>query len=247
MRSNMPEVHEPIDDEVATNPNDWDSGSLKSPLGKSATMMLIYLALLWIIDVVNNANDRSWNLDLGIAGRNPDRLVGILVAPFLHGDVAHLMANASAVFTLGLIAGLYGVRRFLGVVAVIILVGGFGLWLIAPADSVTVGASGVVFGLFGYLLTRGLFDRRPVDVVVSLGVAIAFGYTILAGVLPQDGRISWQGHLAGFFSGILAAWLFRYRKRKSKKAAQDDPMSTAPSPMDDNPTDALPLPSTERR
>lgn len=246
MSSTLPERQESPSPDRIPSAADWDSGSLRSPLGKSATMMLVYLVLLWAIDVINGSVDRKLNLDFGIVGRDPDHLLGIVVSPFLHGDVPHLMANASAVFTLGLIAGLYGVWRFLGVVAVVILLGGLGLWLISPPDAATVGASGVVFGLFGYLLTRGLFDRRPVDVVVSLGVVVAFGYTIVAGVLPQDGRISWQGHLAGFLSGIIAAWLFRRRKPKAPEtpqAADTVPIDTAPapSPMFTNPTDALPV------
>lgn len=189
-------------------------GSLGSPLGKSATLMLGYLVLLWIVELINSARDRDLIYDFGIVGRDWGRLPSILVAPFLHGNAEHLVTNATAVFTLGLIAALYGVWRFVGIFAVIVVIGGFVLWLIAPGNSVTVGASGVVFGLFGYLATRGIFDRRPVDIVVSLGVAVAFGYTIAVGMVPQDGQVSWQGHLAGFLAGVLAAWLFRRRRPK---------------------------------
>ncbi|MGH3520672.1 MAG: rhomboid family intramembrane serine protease [Haloechinothrix sp.] len=219
--------------------SDWDGGSLRSPLGKSATLMLVYLIVLWVVDVVNASQDRALNVQLGVIGRDPDRLIGILASPFLHGNVPHLVANASAMFTLGLIAGLYGVWRFLGIVTLILLLGGLGQWLISPPDTITVGASGIAFGLFGYLLTRGLFDRRPVDIVVSLGVAVAFGYQIVAGVLPQDGPISWQGHLAGFVAGIIAAWLFRKRRRKTVAPATT--ATAATSPMDTAETETLPV------
>lgn len=217
-------------------------GSLGSPLGKAATLMLAYLVLLWVIDLINAARDRDLIADFGIVGRDPARLPGIVIAPFLHGNAEHLVANATAVFTLGLIAALYGVWRFIGIFTVIVLVGGLGLWLIAPSDAVTIGASGVVFGLFGYLATRGIFDRRPVDIVVSLGVAVAFGYSIFTGMVPQDGRISWQGHLAGFIAGVLAAWLFRKRRARRPAVTQE-----ATSPMDTNPTDALPLPRPDQK
>lgn len=202
----------PSPDPAETRPAD---GSLSSPLGKSATLMLAYLVLLWIIDLISAANDRRPVYEFGIIGRDPDRLTGVVIAPFLHGNAEHLVANATAVYTLGLIAGLYGIWRFVGIFTFILLAGGLALWLIAPSDAVTIGASGIVFGLFGYLATRGIFDRRPVDIVVSLGVAAAFGYTIATGMVPQDGGISWQGHLAGFVAGVLAAWLFRWRKPKA--------------------------------
>lgn len=217
----------PVEPPAETRERDgWDSGSLRSPLGKSATLMLAFLALLWLVDLLNAANDRSWNERFGIVAREPDHLLGILISPFLHSNATHLVANASALFTLGLVAGLYGVWRYLGVVAMIILLGGAADWLIGPAGTPAIGASGIVFGLFGYLASRGLFDRRPVDIVISLGVAIAFGYHIVAGLLPGDERIAWWGHLAGFLAGVIAAWVFRHRKRE--KSMVPRPSDAAP-------------------
>ncbi len=190
-----------------------DDGSLSSPLGRAAVLMVGYLVVLWVLDLVNNVQHRGLNNDLGIEPRHFDRLPEIFTAPFLHASVAHLAANAMPLFGLGLIAALTGVWRFVGVTAVIVLASGLGVWLFAPSDTVTIGASGVVFGYFGYLVTRGLIDRRPVDVVVAAGVAIAYGY-LLPGVLPGQEGISWQGHASGVVGGVLAAWLFRRRRPK---------------------------------
>jgi membrane associated rhomboid family serine protease len=192
-------------------------GSLSSPLGRAAVLMVGYLVLLWVLDLVNNVQHRALNADLGIEPRQPDRLPEIFTAPFLHGSVAHLAANAMPLFGLGLIAALTGVWRFVGVTAVIVVVSGLGVWLFAPSNTVTVGASGIVFGYFGYLVLRGLIDRRPVDVVVAAGVAIAYGY-LLPGVLPGQEGISWQGHASGVVGGVFAAWLFR--RRRPKPAAE---------------------------
>jgi membrane associated rhomboid family serine protease len=188
-----------------------DDGSLSSPLGRAAVVMVGYLVLLWLVDLINNIQDRSLNPHLGIEPRDPGRLPEIFTAPFLHASVAHLAANAMPLFGLGLIAALTGVWRFIGVTAVIMIISGLGVWLFAPGNSITVGASGIVFGLFGYLVVRGLIDRRPVDIVVAAGVAIAYGY-LLPGVLPGQEGVSWQGHAAGVVGGVLAAWVFR-RKR----------------------------------
>jgi membrane associated rhomboid family serine protease len=214
-------------------PGALDDGSLRSPLGRAAVLMVGYLVLLWVLDLVNNAQHRKLNTDLGIEPRQPDRLPEIFTAPFLHGSVAHLAANAMPLFGLGLIAALTGIWRFLGVTAVIVLVSGLGVWMFAPSNTVTVGASGVVFGYFGYLVLRGLIDRRPVDVVVAAGVALAYGY-LLPGVLPGQEGISWQGHLAGVLGGMLAAWLFR--RRRPEPASGAEPPAFGPNTQPGPPT-----------
>ncbi|HSV67983.1 MAG TPA: rhomboid family intramembrane serine protease [Mycobacteriales bacterium] len=195
-----------------------DDGSLRSPLGKAAMLVVGYLLLLWTIDLINNAQHRRLNTDLGIVPRDFGRLPEIATAPFLHGSVAHLAANAMPLFGLGLVAALAGVRRFIGVTALVVVVSGLGVWLFSPSNTVTVGASGVVFGYFGYLVMRGAIDRRPVDIVVALGVAISYGY-LLSGVLPGAEGISWQGHLSGVVGGVLAAWVFRRRPRPAPASA----------------------------
>jgi membrane associated rhomboid family serine protease len=82
------------------------------------------------------------------------------------------------------------------------------VWLVAPAHTNTAGASGVVFGLFGYLLVRGFVDRRLLDIGVGLGIAVVYG-SILWGVLPTAQGVSWQGHLFGLVGGVASAFLFR--------------------------------------
>ncbi|GAA5124115.1 rhomboid family intramembrane serine protease [Haloechinothrix salitolerans] len=210
-------------------PHDRDIGSLRSPLGKSATTMLLVLVVLWAVDVANALGDRRWNFEFGIVGRDPEHLLGIVTAPLLHANAEHLVANGSALFTLGLIAGLYGIWRFLGVVLVVVLLGGFVAWVFAPQGTVSVGASGIVFGLLGYLVARGLVERRPVDIVISLGVGVAFGYHIFSGVVPTEARVAWWAHLTGFLAGIVAAWIFRRRRKTAAADAAASPDAESPA------------------
>lgn len=204
-----------------------DDGSLRSPLGRAAGVMVAFLALLWIVELINESTGRRLAVAGGIRPRDPGSLVDIATAPFLHGSLEHLASNALPLFSLGFIAAVTGARRFLLTTLTVIVIAGLGVWLFSPPNSVSVGASGVVFGYFGYLLVRGLIDRRPVDVVVSLGVALSYGYVMWNSIGFGATGISWQGHLSGFVGGILAALLFRERHRQVVPV--DDPVAIPPA------------------
>jgi membrane associated rhomboid family serine protease len=87
---------------------------------------------------------------------------------------------------------------------IVALVSGAGTWLTAPGGSVTVGASGVVFGYATYLISRGLFNRKLVELGLGLVVLVVFGGALLYDLIPHTG-ISWEAHLFGGIGGVLAA------------------------------------------
>jgi membrane associated rhomboid family serine protease len=173
----------------------------------AALLMLGWVALLWLLEAVDVASGHALDT-YGISPREAGELRDVVPAAFLHFGFDHLAANAVPLLVLGFLAAVGGVGRFLKVVAVIVLASGLGVWLVAPDHSVTAGASGVVFGLFGYLLVRGFVDRRPLDITVGLMVLLLYG-SILWGALPSNSAVSWQGHLFGLIGGVLAAYLFR--------------------------------------
>ncbi|MEV6261025.1 rhomboid family intramembrane serine protease [Streptomyces sp. NPDC051784] len=170
-------------------------------------VMLAWIALLWLLEGVDTATGNSLDTH-GISPREPSELADIVPAAFLHSGWEHLASNTVPLLVLGFIAALAGIRRFAAVVLVVIAASGLGVWLTAPPHTVTLGASGVVFGLLGYLLVRGFVDRRPWDIVIGLGVAVVYG-SLLWGVLPTDSGVSWQGHLFGLVGGVAAAFLLR--------------------------------------
>ncbi|MDG4857309.1 rhomboid family intramembrane serine protease [Streptomyces sp. T-3] len=173
----------------------------------AAVVMIAWLALLWLLEIVDAASGHALDT-FGVGPRSFGELRDVIPSAFLHFGFDHLAANSLPLLVLGFLAALSGLRRFAKVVALIVITGGLGVWLTAPEHSNTAGASGVVFGLFGYLVVRGFVDRRLGDVVVGLLVGAVYG-SILWGVLPTTPGVSWQGHLFGLVAGVAAAFLFR--------------------------------------
>lgn len=189
----------------------WSQGDR---IGTAAKLMAGWVALLWLLEVIDTATGHALD-DYGIVPRVPSELVDILPAAFLHFGFAHVAANSVPLLVLGFLAALGGIRRFLAVCALIVVADGLGVWLISPADSNTAGASGLIFGLFGFLLVSGFVERRPLGVIVGVLIAAVWGGSILAGLAPTQSGVSWQGHLIGLVAGVTAAFLFR-RPRESR-------------------------------
>lgn len=168
-----------------------------------------FVALLWGIEVVDVA--ASHRLDgWGIRPRSGEGLFGILAAPLLHGGWGHLSANTVPALVLGFLALATGIGRGLAATAIIWLLGGLAVWLVAGSNSIHLGASGLVFGWLTYLVVQGFVDRKPAEILVGLGVLVVYG-SVLWGVLPGTPGVSWQGHLFGAIAGVVAAFVVRER------------------------------------
>jgi membrane associated rhomboid family serine protease len=167
-----------------------------------------FVGLLWVVHIVNAIVFQGRLAALGVHPRTLSGLAGILFAPFLHASFAHLAANTVPLVVLGALV-MQRRKRDLAIVSVIsAIVGGLGIWLIGGAATVHIGASILVFGYLGYLLLRGIFERRVWPILGSIAVFFLYGGA-LWGVLPGQAGVSWQGHLFGLIGGILAARLLR--------------------------------------
>lgn len=181
-------------------------------VGAAAALMAAWVALLWLLEAVDLVTGHALDT-YGISPREVVELRDIVPAAFLHFGFGHVAANTVPLLVFGFLAALGGIRRFLAVAALIVVVDGLGVWLVSPAHSVTAGASGLIFGLFGYLLVRGFVDRKPMDILVGLLIGAVWGGTILFGISPTQSGVSWQGHLFGLLAGVAAAFVFRRRPR----------------------------------
>jgi membrane associated rhomboid family serine protease len=180
---------------------------------QAAVGSVAFVVLLWVIEIVDAA--RGNDLDqYGVQPRESEGLFGILFAPLLHGGWDHLTANTVPALVLAFLVLVSGIARGLLVTAVIWLVGGIGVWLVASENTVHLGASVLIFGWLVYLMIRGIFTRRAGEII--LGMVLFFMYGgLLFGVLPGQPGISWQGHLFGAIGGALAAWLVSERTERA--------------------------------
>ncbi|MBN8456648.1 MAG: rhomboid family intramembrane serine protease [Verrucomicrobia bacterium] len=167
------------------------------------------LLAMWAVELVDAVGGRWLELDrFGIRPRQTGWLPGILLAPFLHAGWAHLAANSIPFLVLGLLVSGHGEGRFWGVTAGIVVLGGLGVWLIGKSGTVHVGASGLIFGYFGYLVAAGWVERSLAAVLQAVIVVALYG-SILWGVLPTRAGVSWEGHLCGLLAGIAIAFAWR--------------------------------------
>ncbi|MCY4366027.1 MAG: rhomboid family intramembrane serine protease [Chloroflexi bacterium] len=185
------------------------------------SLLIAFVSILWVVEVVNLFLGHQLNV-YGLVPRTIEGLRGIPLSPFLHGGFGHLLSNTFPLLILGGLVAARGQANFVGVTLFIVFAGGLALWAVGrpwPWDDqnlIHVGASGLVFGYFGYLVSRSWYERSFIAILVAVVVALVFGSGIFLGLLPTAPFISWEGHLCGLVAGVLIARLTRNRMRRPR-------------------------------
>ena len=172
------------------------------------------IAFLWLVYLINFVLPVDLRL-YGLMPRRIDGLWGIVAAPFLHVNIHHLIANSGALFILLAVSLSYSRPLTIRALLLIILAGGGMTWLFGRGGVVHIGASGIIFGLIGFLMCLGVFRGDWKTLIISIVITIFYGGALHSLLIYIPG-ISWTGHLFGFSSGVLAAWWFRSVGRKKK-------------------------------
>ena len=191
------------------------------------TLLAAIVALMWIVEGLNALDGKGLDNAGGIYPRNIDHLWAIFTSPFLHENFyPHLVDNTIPLVFMGVIIALRGAARLALVTLIVIVIGGLGTWLIAPSGTITIGASGVVFGYATYLFTRGLFNRSLLEVLVGVVVGVVWGGALVSSVVPHTG-VSWQGHVSGAVGGVVAAALLARPRTRRHAGPESDPLARA--------------------
>lgn len=182
-----------------------------------AMIIGIALAVMWGLEIIDIVIGQKMNA-LGIQPRTVSGLIGIPLAPVLHGGIGHLISNTIPFAILGFLTIMRGTQTFVIVTTFVVLAGGLAVWLMG-ASAYHIGASGLIFGYFGYNLAMGLFERSLKSILVSVVVVVFYG-TMIFGVLPGRLGVSWESHLFGFVAGGGWAYLVGRKKAAQKKKAK---------------------------
>jgi membrane associated rhomboid family serine protease len=160
---------------------------------------------------------------IGIAPQKLESIAGVVLSPFAHGSLSHLAGNSISFMVLA--TALFYFYRLIAYRVFFInwLVSGILLW-IGGRESVHIGASGIVYGLAFFIFFSGVFRNDKRLAALSLIVVFLYG-SMIWGLMPQGGNISWEGHLFGAFSGISLAWY--YKKRPIDFIPADDGSSVS--------------------
>ncbi len=169
--------------------------------------LVALLGIIWAVQAVNLLSGYALNGWFGLLPRSVSGLDGILLMPLLHGSLAHAAANTVPLAILGGLLAFTARHVAFAASAIIVALGGLGVWLFG-ATAIHIGASGLIFGWFGFLLARGLVEKRPVPLLIAAGVAVVYG-AMFWGVLPGQPGVSWEAHLFGALAGIAAAFVTR--------------------------------------
>jgi len=194
------------------------------------------IVVIFFIEVIFELNLSNY----GIYPRNFSGLKGVLFAPFLHGDASHLINNAIPLLILGTTLFYFYKEIALKVFLWIFLMGGFWTW-VSAREAMHIGASGVIYGLFSFLLISGFIRRNIQLIAISFFVVFIYG-SMIWGIFPIKKHISFESHFWGFVAGLILA--IYYRKQGPQKKVhhweeddedEDEDEDEADSNIDKNP------------
>ncbi len=180
--------------------------------------LLITLLLLWVVEIINLAFNNGLNR-LGIMPRSLEGLKGIILSPFIHANIRHLVLNSLPLLILGSLTALHGKKVFISVSVFIIIFAGTLTWLFGRS-SYHIGISSLVFGYFGFLTAYGFFNRSFLSIFIAALTIFLYG-GIIWSVFPVNPYISWEGHFFGLLAGIVVAGLMKPVPKEQEKQFND--------------------------
>ena len=163
---------------------------------------ILFVLVIWLVFWFEIKWDVSFN-KLGVLPREIKGLKGILLSPFIHGDISHLWHNTMPLLILSTALFYFYNSIATRVLLIGFLFTGIGTWLLGRT-SYHIGASGIIYMLFGFLLLKGLLTMHLRLLAVSFFVVFVYGGMIWY-IAPIDFKVSWEGHLSGLLVGFFLA------------------------------------------
>jgi len=175
---------------------------------------LAVTAVMWLVFLADFIFPGEFT-NFGILPRTFRGLFGIILAPFLHAGLWHIVSNTLPILVLTFVLSAFYEKIAVKVWALSALIGGALVWLISWRNAIHVGMSGVIFSLLGFLLASGIFRKSLKSIIIGIIIFLLYGGA-LWGVIPSNPYVSWEGHLFGLLTGIFLAYIFRKEELKFK-------------------------------
>jgi membrane associated rhomboid family serine protease len=192
----------------------------KSKLSRILTPLLFPIAM-WVVYLLSLILNEDFSR-LGLIPRNLIGLLGIITSPLIHADFSHLISNTIPLVILGWILFSFYPKVAVVLFFFIYLITGLFVWIFAR-PVYHIGASGVVYGFVSFLFFSGIFRRDNTSIALALVITFLYG-GLVWGMIPGWKGISWESHLFGAVTGLIAAYLFRnIDPPKNKYDWEDDP------------------------
>ena len=194
----------------------------KNSFSRAIIVPLLLLLIMWMVFYF----DKKYHLNLhefSILPRSVKHCLGIIISPFIHGDLNHIFSNSLPVLVLGTLLYYYYQEIAFKITLLTIVLTGLFIWFFGNLDSnkesFHIGASGLVYSMASFLVISGFIRKHKLLFGISLLVIFLYG-TFIWGIFPIEfqkailfyqgpDNISWEGHLGGFLSGTFLAFVYK--------------------------------------
>ncbi|WP_418263947.1 rhomboid family intramembrane serine protease [Flavobacterium faecale] len=165
---------------------------------------LFFVLSLWVVYWLQIRFDFDF-IENGIYPRTFSGLQGVVFSPFVHSDLSHLYNNSLPLLVLLAALQFFYAKESFSVIVFGILFSGLGTWMIGRS-SYHIGASGLIYVLFSFIFFKGIRTKYYRLVALSLTVILIYGGMVWYVFPKVDEVVSWEGHLAGFITGLVLAF-----------------------------------------
>lgn len=173
----------------------------------------VLVILIWAIFLV----EYTFSLDFskfGVVPRTIFGLRGIVLSPFIHGNIFHILSNTLPLLILGGLLFYFYRDKAYYVLFLSIVLSGIGTWLIGRGNTAHIGISGVIYSFATFIVFAGFYKKRILSILISVAVIILYG-GLIWGLLPGRVNVSFEGHIAGAASGFFLAWILYKKKERA--------------------------------
>jgi membrane associated rhomboid family serine protease len=185
----------------------------------SLVFPLFFVFILWLIKISEIILNEDFT-SLGLYPLQVKGLLGIITSPLIHGNMDHLIANTGPLLILSTALFYFYSKVSFKVFILIYLMTGIWVWF-GGRPSYHIGASGIVYGLAGFVFTSGVLLKNIRLLALSLLVVFLYG-SMIWGIFPIDQKVSYESHFLGLIAGVVLSFYYKKEGPPPDKPVWED-------------------------